>query len=199
MLTLPVYRFVFMIILGLVFVATDVLILRRFRVNYIFIFELDPNYKITHIQLYRVAMMLLTIFMLFFMVQIFVTKLDYLFDPPTAMAALGLITTLVVLCTLPCHIFYLRARQELVRVLFHIFSSPFGLVKFKHFFFADIMTSFVLPLKDMGSIVCLFASGAWLDLDKNAADIKNTYLNQYQALINYQLAIAFLPFWLRLA
>jgi EXS family len=66
-LTLPVFRFVFMIILALVFVATDVLILRRFRVNYLFIFELDPHYKVTHIQLYRVSMMLLTIFMLFFM------------------------------------------------------------------------------------------------------------------------------------
>lgn len=66
-LTLPVYRFFFMLILGLIFVATDVMILRRFRVNYLFIFELDPHYKVTHVQLYRVAMMLLTIFMLCFM------------------------------------------------------------------------------------------------------------------------------------
>jgi EXS family len=66
-LALPVFRLCMMLILGLVFVATDVMILRKFRVNYLFIFELDPHYKITHVQLYRVSMMLFTIFMLCFM------------------------------------------------------------------------------------------------------------------------------------
>jgi hypothetical protein len=30
-------------------VAIDVLILRKYRVNYLFIFNLDPHYKLTHI------------------------------------------------------------------------------------------------------------------------------------------------------
>lgn len=67
LLTMPVLRFCFMLVLALFFIATDVMILRKFRVNYLFIFELDPNYKVTHIQLYRVAMMLLTILMFCFM------------------------------------------------------------------------------------------------------------------------------------
>lgn len=66
-LTLPVLRFCFMLIVAMFFIATDVMILRKYRVNYLFIFELDPHYKMTHVQLYRVAMMLLTIFMLCFM------------------------------------------------------------------------------------------------------------------------------------
>jgi EXS family len=49
LLTAPAFRFVFMMILTLLFVALDVYILRKFRVNYIFIFGLDPNYKVTHI------------------------------------------------------------------------------------------------------------------------------------------------------
>ena len=48
LLTAPAFRFVFMMILTLLFVALDVYILRKFRVNYIFIFGLDPNYKVTH-------------------------------------------------------------------------------------------------------------------------------------------------------
>jgi hypothetical protein len=48
-LTIPVYRFVLMLIIALIFVSVDVYILRRFRVNYMFIFDLDPNYKITHV------------------------------------------------------------------------------------------------------------------------------------------------------
>lgn len=40
-------------------------ILRKFKINYLFIFELDPHYKITQIQLFRVrnfALMLLDFF-----------------------------------------------------------------------------------------------------------------------------------------
>jgi hypothetical protein len=53
--TLPIFRFIFMVILLITFVAVDVYILRKFRINYLFIFELDPNYKITHVQLFRVS------------------------------------------------------------------------------------------------------------------------------------------------
>ncbi len=66
-LTLPVFRFVFMIIFALALISLDVLILRKYRVNYMFIFDLDPNYKVTQVQLIRVSMMLLTIWMLCFM------------------------------------------------------------------------------------------------------------------------------------
>lgn len=31
-------------------------ILRQYRINYMFIFELDPQYKITHVQLFRVRL-----------------------------------------------------------------------------------------------------------------------------------------------
>jgi hypothetical protein len=187
-----------MLILGLLFVATDVMILRRFRVNYLFIFELDPHYKVTHVQLYRVAMMLLTIFMLCFMGQIFISKLEYIFDPPVASCVLALLTIFILLCFLPFHVFYLRSRQELMRVLLNIFVSPFGLVKFKHFFLADILTSMVYPLKDIGSFVCLFSSGAWLSLNENAKDLKHTYIQDTEWLRYYHWGIALVPFWFRL-
>ena len=48
-LTLPLFRFVLMIFLALLLISVDIMILRRFRVNYLFIFELDPHYKVTHI------------------------------------------------------------------------------------------------------------------------------------------------------
>ena len=48
-LTLPVFRFVFMMIFALALISLDVLILRKYRVNYMFIFDLDPNYKVTQV------------------------------------------------------------------------------------------------------------------------------------------------------
>lgn len=51
----PSFRFIFMIILLLALTAFDIRILRGFKINYLFIFELDPHYKLTHIQIYRVS------------------------------------------------------------------------------------------------------------------------------------------------
>ncbi len=48
-LTMPVFRFSFMLILSLGLIAIDVYILRKYRVNYMFIFGLDPDYKVTHV------------------------------------------------------------------------------------------------------------------------------------------------------
>jgi len=78
-LTVPVFRFVLMMILALVLISVDVYILRKYRVNYMFIFDLDPNYKVTHVQLFRVSMMLLTIWMFCFMAQVLICKLEFLF------------------------------------------------------------------------------------------------------------------------
>ena len=73
-----------------------------------------------------------------------------------------------ILCVLPFNVFCLKSRKELVRVLFHIFVSPFGQVKFKHFFLADIITSLGVTLRDFISIFFLFSSGQWLDLAEYA-------------------------------
>ena len=112
--------------------------------------------------------MMLTVFLTCFAGQIAISKLEYIFDPPEARFSLALIILMVIICILPLHVFYSSARKELARVIFHIFVSPFGMVKFKHFFFADILTSFIQPLKDIGLIICFFTSGTWLNLNKGA-------------------------------
>jgi len=148
-----------MLIFGLGLISLDVYILRKYRVNYMFIFGLDPHYKVTHVQLIRTAMMLLTIWMLMFMVQVFISKLAYIFEDPAAWGALVLIIVFIVLCCLPFLVFYLRSRAELLKTLWHIVIAPFRPVKFKDFFLADILTSMVPTLRDAILTVFLFASG----------------------------------------
>jgi hypothetical protein len=94
-------------------------------------------------------------------------------------------------CFAPFHCFYKRARVELLVVLWHIFISPFGLVRFKHFFLADVLTSFVIPLKDLGFIVCFFVTGMWLDSSPPSTN--------YDSVKYYTVVIPFLPFWFRFA
>lgn len=119
-------------------------------------------------------------------------KLDYLFDEPAAGFTLAALMLFLVICFLPFHILYLKARKNLLEVLWNIFISPFGIVKFKHFFLADIITSFVNPLKDLGATGCYFSRGLWID-----SVMPSSSLCPY--LDNYKLAIAFVPYWFRFA
>ena len=203
----PVFRFVFMLIFGLGLISLDVYILRKYRVNYMFIFGLDPHYKVTHVQLIRVAMMLLTLWMLMFMLQVFISKLEYIFEDPAAWGALVLIVVFVGLCCVPLHVFYLRSRAELLKTLGHIVIAPFGPVKFKDFFLADILTSTVPILRDAILMVFLFASGQWHDIkswvkyldpkNDHCERSKDMYMN-WSSVEYLLLAVAFVPFWFRL-
>ena len=85
---------------------------------------------------------------------------------------------------------YLKARKSLLSVLLNIFISPFGKVKFRHFFFANIITSFTLPLKDLGNVGCYFVRGLWEESEEpNNANCPH--------LENYRMGIAFVPYWFR--
>jgi hypothetical protein len=135
--------------------------------------------------------MLITILAFCFMGQVFLIKIDYIFNA-VAGFSLAVIIIFALLCFQPFHYFYKTARLELLNVLFQIVISPLGIVRFKHFFMADILTSFVNPFKDLGYIGCYYFSSLWLD-----SDIPNNA--ECPSLLNYTLVIAFLPYWFRFA
>ena len=57
----PAFRFTFVIVFILAATGIDIMILKKYKVNYLFIFELDPNYKITHVQFFRVRLNLINV------------------------------------------------------------------------------------------------------------------------------------------
>lgn len=96
------------------------------------------------------------------MCQGLVHKLDFIFKHPAAIFTLIALIIFIILCIVPGHVLYHRARKSLFFVLLNILISPFGVVRFRHFFFADILTSFVNPLRDLGHTGCFFIKGYWL-------------------------------------
>lgn len=48
-LVMPPIRWAFMLFFALALISIDVYILRKYRINYMFIFGLDPDYKLTHV------------------------------------------------------------------------------------------------------------------------------------------------------
>lgn len=189
---MPTFRFLLMILFTVASAGVAIKVLRRYKVNYIFIFQLDPHYKVTYLQLIRIALVMLTVWSFCLVGHIAVVKLKYVFTKPAAGFALAVLITFMGICFAPFHCFYKRARKELLVVLWHIVISPFGLVKFKHFFLADILTSFVVPLKDVGNMVCFFASKLWLDSTPSDPKL-------FPGLIYYLMIIPILPFWFRFA
>lgn len=66
------------------------------------------------------------------------------------------------------------------------------MVRFRHFFLADILCSMVQSIKDIGYIACLFVEGDWVT---QSVPTKNTC----PLLGQYLLAIPIIPYWIRFA
>jgi hypothetical protein len=56
--------------------AVAIQVFRRYSVNYTFIFEIDQNYKVIHHQLYRVGLLLFTIWLSCLVFSMGMIKID---------------------------------------------------------------------------------------------------------------------------
>ena len=105
-----------------------------------------------------------------------------------------LIISFATMCCFPFHICYLKGRLEVLKTIYNILISPFGKVKFRHFFLADIITSMAHVLQDTGTIGCFLASGNVLTSTK-VTDLKE----ECSAMFYWKIYVSFLPYWWRFA
>ena len=59
----------------------------------------------------------------------------------------------------PFKVFHPKGRIEILRILGTIVIAPFGIVRFRHFFMADVITSSKLMLADNDAMICFYTSG----------------------------------------
>jgi len=69
---------------------------------------------------------------------------------------LCLLFSFIIMCLNPFNCFHRMARKELGYTILQILIAPFGSVRFRDFFFADVLTSIGKPLGDMGFIAVHF-------------------------------------------
>mmetsp|Transcript_13148 Transcript_13148/g.22246 ORF Transcript_13148/g.22246 Transcript_13148/m.22246 type:complete len:273 (-) Transcript_13148:259-1077(-) len=156
-----------------------------------YIFELDPHLKMSHFQLYRVSLILLFLLFLFYTLHLMQIKMENVFRFKTPWFMLALTLIILLYCFQPfLRCGYRSARYQLGITLYNIAISPFGRVRFRDFFFADIITSMGQTLKDLGTSGYFFLTKDFR-IDK-APSGKNPVLKRYQ------LVVALLPFWFRL-
>ena len=104
--------------------------------------------------------------------------------------SLGLILIFLIACLQPfCGCLYRTARHQLWITILEILKAPFGKVRFRDFFFADVITSMGVPLVDIGLTVAYFKQGNWAS--------RNPQVEKSKPLDLYVSIMMFLPFWWR--
>ena len=140
------YTFTFVIVFIVVATGVNIQIFRICQVNYTFIFEIDSRHKIIHHQLYRTGLVFFFMWVFCFVWQTIKIKLELGFFDDYATFTLILLLMFLFACLAPLNIFYAQTRLNILYTLGQIFLSPFGLVRFRHFFLADVITSITTPL-----------------------------------------------------
>ena len=193
----PICRVEFMIIYIIAATGVVIRVFRFYEINYIHIFELSFEDKITEWQLWRVASVL-------FFVWTFSFNLNFLLvlnsDPEISTESpaievdwISLVTfvCLLLICIQPFfNCFYRAARGELLYTIYQIVIAPFGSVRFRDFFFADILTSMGNPLVDFGYSFCYLFGGEFLTRNGNISSNEGF-------MFYWTLVFSFLPFWFR--
>ena len=76
--------------------------------------------------------------------------------------------------------------------IYQILIAPFGSVRFRDFFFADIITSMGQPLADMGLITAYVNGGNW-SINTPLSKIDR----EASSIVVYLTFMAYLPYWWR--
>ena len=149
----PFFSFSYIIILSLILLAIDMIILRHYKINYTYIFELDD--KIKPIAIFQNAFGLAAVWMILFLMMKLALKFG-LFGGEYTLFPLIMNTILVIILFLPFHILYLSFRKGLIIVLIrNLFPFGKNTVRFKDFVFGDILTSLSDPFKNLLLGYCL--------------------------------------------
>ena len=151
----PFFSFAYIIILSLILLGVDMIILRYYKINYAYIFELDTKNKIHPFFIFQNALGLAAIWMILFLMMKLSLKFG-IFGGEYTLFPLIMNTMLVVILFIPFHILYLSFRKGILIVLIrNLFPFGKNTVRFKDFVFGDILTSLSDPFKNLLLGYCL--------------------------------------------
>ncbi|CAM9835110.1 unnamed protein product [Chrysoparadoxa australica] len=164
----------------------------RARINYIYLFELDPRYAVAPIQLANDAAVSTS---LFFANMLLYYKIVSGRLPGVIPA--GVFPLSLVIYFAKTSLFPYKRKHELWDVLRDVLGAPFTVVNFFSVFAADFLTSSVKTLLDLSWTLGFFFSGDFLlsvyDFHNRRAPFEKTFW--YRQVISPVLSI--LPLWLR--
>ncbi|TYZ67326.1 hypothetical protein PybrP1_011226 [[Pythium] brassicae (nom. inval.)] len=193
----PVYRGVGCLLLLHWLVGVSLFVWRKARINYRYIFELDPRTTQQYTQVFSDATNMTIVFLA--NVLLYYKVVNGYF--PEALLHRGYYPLL--LCAYTFYFYVVRAwgqQRGLLRTVLEIVCSPFYAVTFFHTFVGNYLTSVVKVSQDLCWSVCFFATKEFLEKDAAPGEFSDPEAgcshNFYYANVVVPLLCAF-PLWWR--
>jgi len=164
---IPVYRLVWVPILGLWMYGLDLLVWHQARINYTYIFEYDPKTVLSYSSVFLGASLCFSIFCTFLFIG-YNYLVDIIFFPfISQQVGLWLWPTLMLmmisfLVFWPFRGFWRASRWCFTTTSISVWISPLGPVGFREFFVGDVYTSLVKTLCDLEYTICYYVTGSFL-------------------------------------
>ena len=152
---LPFFSFSYIIILVLTLTGINMTIWEHYKINYRYLFELDPKNKIKPNGVFEVVAGLAALWMFCFVMMKLCLKFG-LFGGEYTLFPLLINLSLVVLLLLPFQTIYFNCRKGLIKVIVGcLFPIGKNTVRFKHFIFGDVLITLADPFKNLILGYCL--------------------------------------------
>ncbi len=151
----PFFHFSYIMILLLALVGLGIAILRHYRLNYQYLFEIDMEKQIDLFIIFQHVLGLMALWMILFLLTKLALKFE-LFGREYTLFPLIMNTVWVLILFFPLHVMYLSLRRGIITTLIRN-MFPFGkkTVRFKDFVLGNTLTSLSGPFKDLFLGYCL--------------------------------------------
>ena len=153
----PAFNFSFAVIMIMLGVGINLVILRKYRINYIYIFEIDPKLRLGPGEMFQNGLLMLSVWL----ILIILTKLTLnfkFFGSEYSLFSLILNCLLIIFFFFPFHCMYYSFRQGIIVTLIrNLFPFGKNTVRFKDFLFGDILTSLNKPFTSLILSFCLLS------------------------------------------
>lgn len=145
---MPIYQFFIMLVFSLFSVGLCISFYRKYKVNYLFIFETDPFKRMTQFEFYIMASFLLAIVLFFGLTELLIIKQYFNVFAHGSQSGFSMMPLLafVAIVVCPFHLCQGDFRFDVLYSLFQSIIAPAGSVRFRDYMLADTLTSLIIPL-----------------------------------------------------
>ena len=185
----PSFNFFFIIIEMMIGIGINIEILTRYKINYIYIFDIVPDKRLGSIEMFQNGLLLLTIWIICLILFKLTLSFNFFLNQ-YYLFSLILNCFIILFFFLPIHFMFYSFRKGLIKTLINNFF-PIGKnsVRFKDFLLGEILTSLNKPF------ISLFLSYCLLKCKKCRNE--NIRIKECNRLTISSLIILFLPFLIR--
>ncbi|GAB2226541.1 hypothetical protein Droror1_Dr00022351 [Drosera rotundifolia] len=185
----PVLSMFSLLFLHFFLYGCNILMWKKTRINYSFIFELTPTKELKYRDVFLICTTVMSVIVGVLFIHLSLVAKGYPSNQAQAIPGFLLLSFLLLLVC-PFNIMYRSSRYRLLRVLRNIVFSPLYKVVMLDFFMADQLCSQVPMLRNLEYVACYYITGSYKTQDYGYC-IRNRHFR------DLAYAVSFLPYYWR--